>query len=72
MEIQVGDLVKIRDYDWISRDIGIVTDVRELVHNQTGATYTAVTALVGTKEYTFSAGDFELVSSVERKKCEKY
>ena len=72
MEIQVGDLVKIRDYDWISRDIGIVTDVRELVHNQTGATYTAVTALVGTKEYTVSAGDFELVSSVERKKCEKY
>ena len=67
-KIEVGDLVKIRDYDWISRSVGIVVEVRELVHDQTGDTYTAVTALVGGKEYTFSARDFEMVSKAERKR----
>ena len=67
-DLEVGDLVRIRDYDWISRAVGVVLEVRELTHQQTDASYTAITALVAGKEYTFSAGDFELVSKVERKK----
>ena len=67
-DLEVGDLVRIRDYDWISRSVGVVLEVRELIHDQTDASYTAITALVAGKEYTFSSGDFELVSKVERKK----
>jgi SHS2 domain-containing protein len=66
-EIQVGDLVKIRDYDWLSRDVALVTEVRELIHDQSGQTYYAVTATLNGKEYTFSHRDFELVSKAERK-----
>ena len=65
-EIQVGDLVKIRDYDWLSRDVALVTEVRELVHDQSNQTYYAVTATLHGKEYTFSHRDFELVSKAER------
>ena len=66
-EIQVGDLVKLRDYDWLSRDLALVTEVRELVHDQSNQTYHAVTATINGKEYTFSHRDFELVSKAERK-----
>tara|TARA_R110002020_G_scaffold48742_5_gene138912 strand:+ start:2398 stop:2607 length:210 start_codon:yes stop_codon:yes gene_type:complete len=66
--LEVGDLVRIRDYDWISRAVGVVLEVRELIHDQSDASYTAVTALVAGREYTFSAADFELVNKVERKK----
>lgn len=65
--IQVGDLVKIREYDWLSRDVALVTEVRELIHDQSGKTYYAVTATLNGKEYTFSHRDFELVSKAERK-----
>ncbi len=67
MEIQVGDLVRIRDYEWISRDVGVVVEIKTLVHDITEREYVAVTALVGGKKYTFSAGDFTVVSRVERK-----
>ena len=66
-EIQVGDLVKIRDYDWISRNVGIVTEVKELVHDMSHQSYYAVKAVLDCKEYTFSHRDFELVSKAERK-----
>ena len=63
-EIQVGDLVRIRHYDWLGQEIGVVTEIRELVHDQTGAEYTVITAVMGDKSYTFSAQDFEIVSKV--------
>ena len=66
-EIQVGDLVKIRDYDWLSRDVALVTEVRELIHDQSNKSYYAVTATLSGKEYTFSHRDFELISKAERK-----
>ena len=65
-EIQVGDLVKIRDYNWLSRDLALVTEVKELVHDQSNQTYHAVTVRLNGKEYTFSHRDFELVSKAER------
>ncbi len=66
-EIEVGDLVQIRDYDWLSRDVALVTEVRELIHDQSNKSYYAVTATLNGKEYTFSHRDFELVSKAERK-----
>ena len=63
-EFQVGDLVRVRDYDWLSQEIGVVTEVRNLVHDQSGMGYTAVTTMMGGKSYTFSAQDFEIVSKV--------
>jgi len=66
-DIDVGDLVRVSNYDWITGDLGIVTEVREIVHDMSGDSYTAVTALIGKKEYTFSQKDFLLVSKAERK-----
>lgn len=60
--IRVGDLVRIRDYDWISNRVGLVIEVKTLIHDQTSKNYTAVTALVGNKEYTFSWQDFVLIN----------
>tara|TARA_R100001509_G_scaffold71412_1_gene39888 strand:- start:298 stop:555 length:258 start_codon:yes stop_codon:yes gene_type:complete len=65
-EIQVGDLVRLRDYDWISRNVGIVTEVKELIHDMSHRSYYAVTVVVNDKEYTFSHRDFELISKAER------
>tara|TARA_R110002012_G_scaffold268860_1_gene452850 strand:- start:111 stop:365 length:255 start_codon:yes stop_codon:yes gene_type:complete len=67
-KINVGDLVRVRSYEWIARTVGIVTEVRELIHDQTKESYVAVTAIVGGKEYTFSHLDYELISKVESKK----
>jgi len=39
-----------------------------LVHDGTGARYTAATALIDDKYFTFSEHTFELVNSAERKK----
>ena len=66
MSIEVGDLVRIRAYDWISRRLALVTERRILMHDQTGKEYVAITARVGEKEYTFSEADFELISKTER------
>jgi len=63
-EVNVGDLVRVRSYDWIARGVGIVTEVRKLVHDQSQESYVAVTAKIGGKDYTFSHLDFELVSKV--------
>jgi len=69
-EIQVGDLVRVRDYDWLSQEIGVVTEVNDLVHDQSGMEYTAITTMMGDKFYTFSSKDFELISKAERKEID--
>ena len=67
-DIEVGDLVRIRAYDWIAQRVALVVDRRRLIHNQTEEEYVAITARVGGKEYTFSENDFELISKAEREK----
>ena len=62
IELQVGDLVRVRDYDWVEQDVGIVTQVQEMQHIDTGAAYIAVTALIDGMYYTFSEKDFLLLS----------
>lgn len=66
--IEVGDLVRIRAYDWIAQRVALVIDRRHLVHDQTEEEYVAITARAGGKEYTFSENDFELISKAEREK----
>lgn len=66
MTIEIGDLVRVRGSEWLGKPLGIVTEVKDLVHEQSGEGYTAVTALVGTQSFTFSVRDFELVKKVER------
>ena len=61
MTIEIGDLVRVRGAEWLGKPLGIVTEVKNLVHDQSGEGYTAVTALVGTQSFTFSVRDFELV-----------
>ena len=68
MAIEIGDLVRIRGNDWLGKPLGIVTEVRDLIHDQSGAQYTAVTALVGGEYYTFPDESFEIINSAERKK----
>ena len=68
MEIKVGDLVRIRGNDWLGKPLGIVTEIKHLIHDQSQTEYTAVTAVVGGKSFTFPDNAFELVNSVERKK----
>jgi hypothetical protein len=67
-KIQVGDLVRVRDHDWLSQEVGIVTEIRYLVHEQSGEGYTTVTAVIGNETYTFSSRDFEVVSKTEKKR----
>ena len=69
-EFQVGDLVRVRDSDWLSHEVGIVTEIKDLVHDQTDTEYTAITTMVGGKFYTFSSKDFELISKAERKEID--
>ena len=68
MEIKIGDLVRIRGNDWLGKPLGIVTEVKHLTHEQSGAQYTAITAVVGGNYFTFPDASFELVNSAERKK----
>tara|TARA_R110002110_G_scaffold25722_3_gene95152 strand:+ start:618 stop:875 length:258 start_codon:yes stop_codon:yes gene_type:complete len=68
--IQVGDLVRVRDHDWLGQEIGIVIEIKNLVHEQSGAKYRAITTVVGNESYTFSGQDFELVSKTERKEID--
>tara|TARA_R100000808_G_C2046153_1_gene83623 strand:- start:298 stop:507 length:210 start_codon:yes stop_codon:yes gene_type:complete len=68
MEIKVGDLVRIKGNDWLGKPLGIVTEIKNLVHDQTLTEYTAVTAVVGGKEFTFPDEAFELVNPVESEK----
>ena len=68
MAIEVGDLIRVRGKDWLGKPLGIVTEVRVLVHDQTSTEYLAVTALVGGQYFTFPDEAFELINSAERKK----
>tara|TARA_R110000824_G_scaffold31698_1_gene102800 strand:- start:251 stop:460 length:210 start_codon:yes stop_codon:yes gene_type:complete len=68
MEIDVGDLIRVRGKDWLGKRLGIVTEVRALVHDQSNTHYTAVTALIAGQYFTFPDEAFELVNSAERKK----
>tara|TARA_B100000029_G_scaffold330209_1_gene322523 strand:+ start:16940 stop:17152 length:213 start_codon:yes stop_codon:yes gene_type:complete len=61
MRIEVGDLVRIRGRDWLGRPLALVTEVRRLVHDQSGEGYTAVSAVSGGEIFTFSEKDFELI-----------
>tara|TARA_Y100000310_G_scaffold206005_1_gene206357 strand:+ start:7310 stop:7519 length:210 start_codon:yes stop_codon:yes gene_type:complete len=67
MEIKVGDLVRVRGKDWLGKPLGIVTERRELIHDQSGVRYTVVTALVNGKYFSFPDDAFELVNKAERK-----
>lgn len=69
-KIQVGDLVRVCHYDWRGPEIGIVIETKNLVHEQSGARYTVITAVMGSQSYTFSSQDFELVSKAERKEVD--
>ena len=68
MAINVGDLIRVRGKDWLGKRLGIVTEVRALVHDQSDTHYTAVTALIAGQYFTFPDESFELVNSAERKK----
>ena len=68
MAVDVGDLVRVRGKEWLGKRLGIVTEVRALVHDQSDTHYTAVTALIAGQYFTFPDEAFELVSSAERKK----
>jgi len=68
MEIKVGDLVRVKGKDWIEKPLGIVTEIKHLIHDQSGTEYTAVSAVVGGNSFTFPDNAFELVNSVESEK----
>ena len=54
MMIEVGDLVRVRGKDWLGKPLGIVTEVRDLVHDPSGVRYSTITALVAGQYVTFS------------------
>ena len=66
MALRIGDLVSIQGYDWLSNTVGIVTEIKNLVHDQTGVEYFAITAVIDNKKYTFSEKDFKLISRTEK------
>jgi len=68
MEIKVGDLIRIRGDDWIGKPLGIVTETKCLIHEQSGEQHVAVTVMVAGKYFTFGEQAFELVSAAQRKK----
>ena len=68
MPIEIGDLVRVRGKDWLGKPLGIVTEVRDLIHDQTGTEYSVITALVAGQYFTFPDEAFELINSAERKK----
>ena len=68
MPIDVGDLVRVLGPDWLGKPLGVVTEVRELVHDQSGTEYTAVTAVIGGQYFTFGEESFQIVNRAERKK----
>ncbi len=65
MALRIGDLVSIQGYDWLSCTVGIVTEIKNLIHDQSGVEYRAVTAVIDNKKYTFSEQDFKLISRTE-------
>tara|TARA_A100001515_G_scaffold69827_1_gene55510 strand:+ start:570 stop:827 length:258 start_codon:yes stop_codon:yes gene_type:complete len=65
--ISVGDLVRVRGDDWIGGKLGVVTEVRELVFEQTNQIYYTITAQVDNEQFTFGPKSFELVKRAERR-----
>ena len=61
-KIKVGDLVSTPDYKWLNSTLGLVTEIRSIVHAESGAEYTAITAVFNDETYTFSEKDFTLIS----------
>jgi hypothetical protein len=68
MAIEIGDLVRVRGKDWLGKPLGIVTEVRDLVHDQSGTEYSAVTVVIAGQYFTFPDEAFEVVNTTERKK----
>jgi|ETNvirnome_6_100_1030635.scaffolds.fasta_scaffold94530_2 histidinol phosphatase-like enzyme len=68
MKFVPGDLVRVRGPTWSDTGIGIVMEVKSLLHHETGYEYVVVTARVGDETHTFSEEDFELVNKIEREK----
>tara|TARA_Y100000310_G_C20511250_1_gene728980 strand:- start:172 stop:384 length:213 start_codon:yes stop_codon:yes gene_type:complete len=66
MKLEIGDLVRVRGVSWVGRTLGIVTEIKNLVHDPSGVKYCAITAWVGEDYFTFSEEDFDLVK--KRKK----
>ena len=64
--IRVGDLVRLTDSEWLGHPVGLVTEIRNLVHDQTDQKFTAVTMISRGQEFTFHEKSFELVSKAER------
>ena len=52
----------------MGKRLGIVTEIKHLVHDESGTEYTAVSAVVGGKEFTFPDESFELVNAIESEK----
>ena len=65
-DIRVGDLVRLIDSEWLGHPVGLVTEIRNLIHDQTNQKFTAVTMISRGQEFTFHAKSFELVSKAER------
>ena len=66
VDIRVGDLVRLIDSEWLGHPVGLVTEIRNLVHDQTDQKFTAVTMISEGREFTFHEKSFELVSKAER------
>ena len=67
MIIEVGDLVRVKGDDWVGKPLGVVTETKNLVHEQSDVEYRVVTAIVGGTYFTFADESFELISKAERK-----
>ena len=65
--ISVGDLVRVRGDDWIGGKLGVVTEVRELVFEQTNQVYFTITAQVDNEQVTFGPKSFELIKRAEKR-----
>ena len=64
-KIEVGDLVGAPAYSWLSNTVGLVVNVKSIVHAESGLGYTTVTATFNDETYTFSEKDFTLISKAE-------
>ena len=66
--IRVGDLVRLVESEWLGHPMGLVTEIRDLIHDQTNQKFTAVTMISQGREFTFHEKSYELVSRAERQK----
>ena len=63
---EIGDLVFIKNNLIHGNPVGVVTEVRDVVHATSGEGYTVVTAVIEKEPYSLSAIDYELVTPFER------